>query len=646
MGIRVNADNGDGSGGERPRPSAPVNMTRREAEEEVSRLQNLFPVVTLLNREQAEKEQYCLLCGHDCPCMRQVCFDVFDSKGEQTRMLRMNDTRHQATARYLEVDGVPHVMLTATPITLGDDALNSEILYRDALSGVYNRRFYEDTLRRQRLFAGVALIDLDDFKLINDTLGHHIGDMAIKAVGKTMRSCVRESDVIVRYGGDEFVLVLPGISAEDFALKLRTIADALSRVPLPGYGSMMHITVSIGGVLAAGRSVDEAVRSADRLMYRAKQHKDSVVTELDVIDGGTEFSRPAILIVDDSEMNRDILSEILQDDYEIIETDNGQGGINELEKRGTEISLVLLDIVMPGKSGFDVLSVMTRRGWIEDIPVIMISSEDSDEVVLRSYELGASDYISRPFDARIVRQRVSNIMRLYAKQRRLTELLSQQFYERERDSRMLVDIMGGAMELRNGESGPHIHHVRTITEVLLERLAQKTDHYSLPAAERITIAMASTLHDIGKLAIDDKILNKPGRLTDEEFAIMKTHTTIGADMLERLERYNDSNLVKIARDIARWHHERYDGRGYPDGLKGDEIPISAQVVSLADVYDALTSERVYKAAASHEVAMQMIMDGECGTFNPLLLECLVDVQDRIRKGALEGQELTPPYFIR
>ena len=624
--------------------AVPQRMTRAEFEEELVRLRLLYPVVSLLTEEQVRTESHCLLCGQDCPCMRQVCLDVLESHGEEIKTLRMDDNRHQATARYVEVDGEARVLLTATPITMADEALSSELLYRDALSGVYNRRFYEDTLRRQRLFAGVALIDLDDFKLINDTLGHHTGDMAIKAVGKTMRSCVRESDIIVRYGGDEFVLVMPGISAEDFALKLRTIADELSRVSLPGYGSMMHVTVSIGGVLAAGRSVDEAVRSADRLMYRAKQHKGSVVTELDVVDGGTEFSRPTILIIDDSEMNRDILSEILQDDYDTIEVDNGQSGIDELEKRGAEISLVLLDIVMPGKSGFDVLSIMTRRGWIEDIPVIMISSEDSDEVVLRSYELGASDYISRPFDARIVRQRVSNIMRLYAKQRRLTELLSQQFYERERDSRMLVDIMGGAMELRNGESGPHVHHVRTITEVLLERLVQKTDEYSLSAAERATIAMASTLHDIGKLAIDDKILNKPGRLTDEEFAIMKTHTTIGADMLERLEQYNDSNLVKVARDIARWHHERYDGRGYPDGLKGDKIPISAQAVSVADVYDALTSERVYKAAVSHEVAMQMIMNGECGTFNPLLLECLVDVQDRIRTETVEDQEFTPPPF--
>ena len=625
--------------------AVPQRMTHAEYEEELVRLRLLYPVVSLLTEEQVKTERHCLLCGQDCPCMRQVCLDVFESHGEETKTLRMDDNRHQATARYVEVDGEARVLLTATPITVADSALNSELLYRDALSGVYNRRFYEDSLRLQRLYAGVAVIDLDDFKLINDTLGHHAGDMAIEEVGKTLRSCVRESDVVVRYGGDEFVVVLPGIPADNFSRKLRVIADALSRVSLPGY-SHIGITASVGGALAAGRTVDEAVRAADKLMYRAKQSKDSVVTELDVAKGEAddEPGKPLLLIIDDSFMNREILSEMLKDDYDIIEAADGQGGIAQIEKHGTEISLVLLDIVMPGQSGFDVLATMTRREWIADIPVIMISSEDSDEIVLRAYELGASDYISRPFDARIVRQRVSNIMRLYTKQRRLTQLLSQQFHERERDSRMLVDIMGGAMELRNGESGPHVHHVRTLTEILLERLVRKTDKYELNAAERIVIAMASTLHDIGKLAIDDKILNKPGRLTDEEFAIMKTHTTVGADMLEQLDQYTESALVQTARDIARWHHERYDGHGYPDGLVGDDIPISAQVVSVADVYDALTSDRVYKKAFTHEKAINMILNGECGTFNPLLLECLVDVEGRIRT-VLDDAESAPPPFI-
>ena len=301
-----------------------------------------------------------------------------------------------------------------------------------------------------------------------------------------------------------------------------------------------------------------------------------------------------------------------------------------LRQYGAGISLVLLDIVMPGMDGFAVLDEMNRNHWLEDIPVIMISSEETESYIRRAYEMGVSDYISRPFDSRVVRRRVSNTIRLYAKQRRLTSLLSQQYNERVKNSRMLIDIMAGVMELRNGESGRHVTNIEKLTELLLGCLVQRSGAISLDNEERSTIALASALHDIGKMSIDDAILNKPGRLTSEEFEIMKTHTTIGADMLLELGRHHAGNaLMEYAYQIARWHHERWDGRGYPDGLKGDDIPIAAQVVSVADVYDALTSVRVYKDAIPHEEAIQMILDGKCGTFNPLLLDCLLEVQDQI-----------------
>ena len=617
------------------------DMSRDELEAEMGRLLGVYPIVRFLDETDIEEEESCLLYGNACVCMRGVCKDILRNGGSRTHRVLMGDQVHRASARYVNVDGKPGVLMCAQPVdAVASGMLSEELLYHDALSGAYNRRFYEDNLRNQHVFAGVAVLDLDDFKLVNDTLGHHAGDVAIKTAVSVLRSCIRSTDMLVRYGGDEFVLVIPGISADVFARKLQDMGDKLAETPVPGYENI-NLTVTIGGVLSEGRTVEEAVRQADGLMYKAKGRKNFVITDSDNLDP-FEFHKPLLLVVDDSEMNRVILSEMLKDQYEILEADCGEAGIARLEQHGSGISIVLLDIVMPGADGFDVLSCMSRNGWIDGIPVIMISSEDSDDSVLRAYELGASDYISRPFDKRIVRQRVSNIMRLYTKQRRLSTMLAQQFYERERESRMLVDIMGGVMELRNGESGPHVQHVRKLTEMMLEHLMRKTDRYHITSSDRATIAAASTLHDLGKLSIPDDILNKPGRLTPEEFEIMKTHTTIGADMLEGMVQYRDSALVRAARDICRWHHERYDGGGYPDGLKGEEIPISAQVVALVDVYDALTSDRVYKKAFSHEKAMHMILNGECGAFNPLLIDCLIDLQDRIV--AEKDEEDPPPYF--
>ncbi len=332
-----------------------------------------------------------------------------------------------------------------------------------------------------------------------------------------------------------------------------------------------------------------------------------------------------ILIVDDSELNRAILADMLGDEYEIVEAENGLQGVGLLQQRGAEISLVLLDIVMPQMDGFGVLQVMSENHWIEDIPVIMISAESGSSHIERAYELGVTDFISRPFDALIVHRRVVNTIMLYAKQKRLANMVADQIYENEQRSSLLIDILSHIVEFRNGESGLHVLHVRTLTELMLNHLVQKTDRYPLSSSDISMISTASALHDIGKISIDEKILNKPGRFTEEEFAIMKTHSMTGAEMLENLPIHQDDPLVKVAYDICRWHHERWDGRGYPDGLKGDEIPIAAQIVALADVYDALTSKRCYKPAFSCEEAVSMILRGECGAFNPLLIECLEEL---------------------
>ena len=339
-----------------------------------------------------------------------------------------------------------------------------------------------------------------------------------------------------------------------------------------------------------------------------------------------------ILIVDDSELNRAILADMLGEEYDIVEAENGLEGVAILQKMGPELSLVLLDIVMPEMDGFGVLDTMNQNHWIDDIPVIMISAESGSRHIERAYELGVTDFIARPFDALIVHRRVVNTILLYAKQKKLVGMVADQIYEKERQGNLMIDILSHIVEFRNGESGLHVLHVRTLTEMLLRRLSQKTDRYRLTPAEIAIITTASALHDIGKIAIDENILNKPGRLTDEEFTIMKTHTTVGAEMLENLPIHQHDPLVNVAYQICRWHHERYDGRGYPDGLNGDSIPISAQVVALADVYDALTSARVYKPPFPHEEAVQMILDGKCGTFNPLLLECLQENAEVIRSG--------------
>lgn len=339
----------------------------------------------------------------------------------------------------------------------------------------------------------------------------------------------------------------------------------------------------------------------------------------------TSKRKPKILVADDSEMNRAILSDMLEEEYEIIEAENGVEAVAMLQKHEEEISLLLLDVVMPEMDGFGVLTVMNQRHWIDDIPVIIISAENTPGYVERAYELGVTDFISRPFDALIVHRRVINTILLYGKQKKLISLVEKQIYEKERRSSVLVDILSHIVEFRNGESGLHVLNVRTLTEMFCRHLLQKTNQYQISTADISMISTASALHDIGKIAIPEDILNKPGRLTEEEFEVMKSHTTTGAQMLEQLPIYQDEELVKLTYQICRWHHERYDGRGYPDGLKGEEIPIAAQVVALADVYDALTSQRVYKPPFTHEKAIEMILDGQCGAFNPLLMECLKEM---------------------
>ena len=331
--------------------------------------------------------------------------------------------------------------------------------------------------------------------------------------------------------------------------------------------------------------------------------------------------RQKILIVDDAEFNRVILKEILGETYNYLEAENGNQAIQIVEEN-PEIDLMLLDINMPQMNGFGVLEWMNRFQWIDETPVIMISSEESVDTMRKAYEMGITDYITRPFDSVIVKKRVQNTLALYENQKRLVNVVVDQVYEKEENNNIMIGILSNVLGFRNSESSEHILHIKTATEMMLRKLVKVTDAYPLTEADIALITTASSLHDIGKVGIPEEILNKPGRLTDEEFKIMKTHSEIGASLIRDMRFPKDKPLVHTAWEICRWHHERWDGKGYPDGLKGEEIPISAQVVSIVDVYDALTSERCYKKAFDHDTAMNMILDGQCGQFNPILLKCL------------------------
>ena len=634
-------------------------MTMQEAENKMEVLREIFDVVRLLKGSDlqaagmesklAGRENLCqcyAFWNKDKRCENCISLKALEEKKQTSKIEFLDSDMYQVFARYLEIDSEPYVMEMLKKLdenTLTDEegyeklteklTVYSEKLYRDVLTGAYNRRYFEEKVKNMSLNAGVAVIDLDDFKLFNDTYGHDGGDLVLTTVVNVIRHYIRRTDILVRYGGDEFLLILPGIEKEVFSQKLRMIQEKIHATHIPGF-NRRKLSVSIGGVMFTHGRLEEAITKADRLMYMAKGHKNIVVTrwEQKQNTGKMEKSNlPQLLVVDDSEMNREILKEILGKEYQILEACDGEEALKMLEQYGTEISLVLLDIIMPKMDGFEVLAYMNRDKWIEDIPVIMISSEGSESYIRRAYELGASDYISRPFDTKVVYQRVINMIKLYAKQRRLIHLVTDQIYEKEKNNRMMTGILSQIVEFRNGESGLHVLHINILTQLLLEKLMRKSENYDFSWSQQHMIATASALHDIGKIGIDEKILNKPGKLTKEEFEAMKQHTIIGARMLDRLEMYHDEEMMKYAYEICRWHHERYDGKGYPDGLKGEEIPISAQVVSLADVYDALVSDRVYKKAYSHEKAMEMILNGECGMFNPLLLECLVEIQDKVRK---------------
>lgn len=620
------------------------SMTRQQAEQEMEQLRKVFPSVRMLTAEQVQAGE----------AVGDAARQALEEKTTHSRMEYRGQELYEVTALFAQVDGTPCVLeleRRLDRIMLLDPEESEQLfnnlaeyrgkLYRDAVTGAYNERYYQEKYRSRILTAGVAVLRVDDFKAANDVYGRYAGNSVLETVAGVLRRNLGEKDRLIRRGEDRLLLLLPEVGQSDFGQKLEHLRLQLAAAGVPGY-SHLHISVSIGGVWIRDGEVSAAVEHAERLATYAQMQKNTVITEQqpERTAAAPVHRRQSVLIVDDSELNRKMLGQMLGSRFDIAEAASGEACLQLLEQNATGISIVLLDIHMPGIDGFTVLEEMNQKNLLEQIPVIMISSEDTVDAVRRAFDLGASDYISRPFDAKVVYQRIINTIRLYAKQRRLSAMAADLAFEKERASRMMIGILSQVVEKRNGESRDHVQRVAQLTSMLLAGLAQKTDRYPLTREMRRTIATAAALHDIGKMEICEDLLHKEGPLTEAERRTLQSHTLLGAQMLEEQPECRDDAFARTAYNICRWHHERYDGGGYPDGLQGEQIPIEAQVVGLADVYERLVSRPVDGHARTHSEVVQMICTGVCGAFNPLLLDCLQDMEAEIARAMQDTPEET------
>ena len=620
------------------------SMTRQQAEQEMEQLRKVFPSVRMLTAEQVQAGE----------AVGDAARQALEEKTTHSRMEYRGQELYEVTALFAQVEGTPCVLeleRRLDRIMLLDPEESEQLfnnlaeyrgkLYRDAVTGAYNERYYQEKYRSRILTAGVAVLRVDDFKAANDVYGRYAGNSVLETVAGVLRRNLGEKDRLIRRGEDRLLLLLPEVGQSDFGQKLEHLRLQLAAAGVPGY-SHLHISVSIGGVWIRDGEVSAAVEHAERLATYAQMQKNTVITEQqpERTAAAPVHRRQSVLIVDDSELNRKMLGQMLGSRFDIAEAASGEACLQLLEQNATGISIVLLDIHMPGIDGFTVLEEMNQKNLLEQIPVIMISSEDTVDAVRRAFDLGASDYISRPFDAKVVYQRIINTIQLYAKQRRLSAMAADLAFEKERASRMMIGILSQVVEKRNGESRDHVQRVAQLTSMLLAGLAQKTDRYPLTREMRRTIATAAALHDIGKMEICEDLLNKEGPLTEAERRTLQSHTLLGAQMLEEQPECRDDAFARTAYNICRWHHERYDGGGYPDGLQGEQIPIEAQVVGLADVYERLVSRPVDGHARTHSEVVQMICTGVCGAFNPLLLDCLQDMEVEIARAMQDTPEET------
>lgn len=613
------------------------NRTRKQIEQEIRRLRRVFSMVRLLEAGEIDQPGCTAAWGGRGPCVNCAARRALEEQTRCSRLEVVDNTLYEITANWVQVEGIGCVLEMCQKLEPEATGLLTGYIdgqeYRDTLTGTYNRKYYDENIRDHRLTAGVALIDLDDVSISNDVYGHYAGDAMMETAAAVVRKSMAANDRLIRYGDDVLLLLQPDIEQQRFAQKLEQIRMQLYAAEVPGY-SRLQLSASIGGVWVQDTDADSAVGRAERLVCYAKPQKNTVITSETNVSGWLDC-RQSVLIVDDSAMNRRILSEMLDRQFDTAEAASGEECLRLLEQNRTGISIVLLDIHMAGIDGFTVLEAMNQQKMLEDIPVIMISSEDKVDSVRRAFDLGASDYISRPFDAKVVYQRITNTIRLYAKQRRLSAMVADQVYETERNSQMMIGILNQVMEKRNGESRDHVRRVQVITATLLAHLAQKNEQYQLTKSMRRCITMAAALHDIGKMEIEDRLLNRT-KLTAEEQAQLQQHTVLGADLLEHLGFGREERFIQIASEICRWHHERYDGSGYPDGLVGEQIPLAAQVVGLADAYESLTSSENGKTPYPHKAALYLLGTAMSGQFSPVLIQCMQELGD-----ALEAALNTP-----
>ncbi|MFR6640231.1 MAG: diguanylate cyclase [Christensenellales bacterium] len=576
------------------------------------------------------------------PCENCVSAKALAGKTQKNKIELCGDEAFCVISRYVEIDGKPHVIEmvekfdekfvdVASAELITSIAKSGDKAYRDSLTGALNRRYYDEMLNNGEILdgVGVAMFDIDDFKVYNDLYGHKAGDAVLVSFANAVESCLGNDEIFVRYGGDEFLFVCKTAGEREFAARL-TEFRRLVKSKRPGL-FFSELGISMGGTIAHNVTIEEAVANADRLMYFAKRTKNTIVTDTEILSDDASDKAITVLIADDSAFNRELLVHVLGGNFEILEASDGNEAIDSRQTRQRNQRRAARPYYAQARR-VRRTRVYERQRAQRGRSVIVITGDESSESVRRAYDMNVADYIRRPFDANVVYRKIFNVIRTNIRQRRLVSMVTDQIFEREKNNRMMISILSQIVEFRNGESGMHVVHMYNLSGLLIDKLMEKTDRYGLEKRDRFLISTASALHDIGKICIDEKILNKPGRLTPEEFEIMKTHTIIGESMLRKLGIYQGEKLIAYACRICRSHHERWDGKGYPDGLKGDEIPISAQIVSIADVYDALVSKRVYKDAYDHDTAVKMIMGGECGAFNPLLLECFAEIADEIAGG--------------